>query len=79
MELVHADDLKDFLFWRLWNHTDRASLTPAEEGEVSSYLTLTKEITGVDFPAGRGTQKAMAVTMEPMRVTHRPLFWYMVS
>lgn len=79
LDLVHADDLKDFLFWRLWNHTDRASLTTDEEDEVSSYLTLTEEITGIDFPAGRGKHKAMAVTMEPMRVTHRPLFWYMVS
>ena len=70
---IHSEDVKDWLYWRLWNSRDRH---PSAEDELESYAAITEKAIGVTFPTGHGPHKSMAVTFEPVRMQHRPLFYY---
>jgi pimeloyl-ACP methyl ester carboxylesterase len=73
IEVLCREDVKDWLYWRLWNSTKRAL---ADEPELDDYLSQTEQILSFKFPDGRSSNKSMAVTFEPVRMMHRPLIWY---
>lgn len=66
-------DVKEWLVWRLWNQRSGASLDP---DELEEYLQYTEDVLQHHFRKGPSEHKSMAVTLDPVRMVHRPLLWY---
>lgn len=75
VETLGREDVKDWIYWRLWNSTVRQS---QDEEELEQYMSRVEKLLDMQFPEGHGKHISMNVTMEPLRMMHRPLFYYQV-
>ena len=75
VEALRRDDVTDWLHWRGWNSFDHDS---KDEEELHHYLRRTEEVLGLTFKPGSGPHKSMRVTIEPVRMQHRPLIYYIL-
>ena len=75
-EDIGREDLKEFLSWTLWD--GRAELTPggAEEKELDYYVGKVETMMRKPFKAGRGTARSLRLTLDPIQMECRTLFWY---
>lgn len=76
VERLRQEDVKDFLCLRMLHRTERSE---DDDDELDEYLRYTEEVLGVNFEEGFSGVPIMAVTTEPLRILHRPLFWYLVG
>lgn len=72
-EALRREDVKDWLAWRFLNkfHGD-----VEDDEELEHYLKRTEEVLGIKFLPGHGQHTSMRVTIEPVRMQHRPLLYY---
>lgn len=75
VEGLHREDVKDWIHWRLWNGVQHEY---GEEVEIEEYVQYLEELIKMKLLPGRGQHKSMMVTIEPLRMAHRPLLWYQV-
>ena len=75
MEALHREDVKDWLAWRGWNILHRAK---EDEAELDHYLQRTEDVLGLSFKPGSGPYDSMRVTVDPVRMQHRPLLYYIL-
>jgi len=75
---VNRDNFVEWLYWAIFSST----VEDGEEflSEVEEYLTDMEQREGVKLIPGHDPKiKPIRVTLDPVRTTHRPLIWYLVS
>lgn len=74
-EDIRRDNIKDWLLWSLFGR-DGAART--DEIELDEYVEDLEERLGFSFKPGRGDVKALRPGCDPVKVSHRSLFFYAV-
>lgn len=76
MEDIRRDNLKEWLLWSLFgrdgNFGDDAT-------ELEEYIQELEERMMVTFKKGRGDAKALRLSFDPVKMTHRSLLFYSVG
>jgi hypothetical protein len=75
---VNRDNFVEWLYWAIFSSTveDGEEFLP----EVEEYLVELERRSGVKLIPGHNPKiKPIRVTFDPVRTTHRPLIWYLVS
>lgn len=75
LSTIRRENVKEFYCWALFN---RSSWGPDEEQELDEYTDKIEEILGRKIQPGRGSAKALRLTIDPVNILHRPLLWYTV-
>ncbi|KAK6338196.1 hypothetical protein TWF730_002270 [Orbilia blumenaviensis] len=78
---IKRDNLKEFLRWSLFNASGSWSEEPdgeEQEGEIEEYLSIVEEQMGHKFEEGRGNAECYRLTIDQVRMKHRPLTWYII-
>ena len=76
IENIGREDLKEFLDWAFWE----GRATRHDEKELEEVTQNVEEMMGgKKFKPGRGTAKALRLTLDPIEMNHRSLLWYMVG
>lgn len=73
--------MKEFLRWSLFNASGSWSEEEGgaqEEEELEEYLALVEKGMGRKFEDGRGTAECYRLTIDEVRMKHRPLAWFAV-
>lgn len=76
--LVNRDNFVEWLHWAIFSSTgeDGEEFLP----EVEECLTEMEQRNGAKLLPGHDPKiKSIRVTLDPVRTTHRPLIWYLVS
>lgn len=76
VEDIGRDDLKDFINWAFWD--GRADMAPGgfDEKELEYYMGKVETMMRKPFKQGRGSAKPLCLTMDPVVMECRTLFWY---
>jgi len=78
VSLVNRDNFVEWLYWAIFSSTPEGG----EEflSEVEEYLAEMEQRDGTKLIPGHNPEiKPIRVTLDPVRTTHRPLIWYLVS
>ncbi len=73
---IKRKNVKDFFSWAFFN---AETLGPDFEEELDEYVTQFEQKLGRPFETGRGKAKCLSLTVDPVRMLHRPLLWYLVG
>ncbi|KAJ4418336.1 hypothetical protein N0V82_005617 [Gnomoniopsis sp. IMI 355080] len=73
LEDIRRDNLKDWLLWSLFGRDGAAG---ADEVELEEYIEELEERLGFSFKPGRGDAKALRPGCDPVKFSHRSLFFY---
>lgn len=73
---IKRENVKEFLRWAFLS---TGEVNEADEDEVEEYTVATEEQLGRKFEPGRGQAKCLRLTLDKVTMTHRSLFWYLVS
>jgi len=73
---IRRENIKDWLLWALW---DRDGLPGDDDEELEEYLVEIETQLGMVIGKGRGEAEALRLSFDKVRMTHRSLFYYMVS
>lgn len=76
LESIYRDNLKDFLAWG-WFYKTKASVD--DDDELESFVCQIERDLGRTFQDGRGPCEPLRVSTDPLRIQHKPLFFYAVS
>lgn len=76
MEDIRRDNLKEWLLWSLFG---RDGGFGDDAPELDEYIEELEERMGVTFKKGRGDAKALRLSFDPIKMTHRSLLFYSVS
>ncbi len=76
VEDIGRDDLKDFINWAFWD--GRADMAPGgfDEEELEYYMGKVETMMRKPCKEGRGVAKPLCLTMDPVVMECRTLFWY---
>lgn len=69
---IGREDLKDFLCWVFFE----GRIADTEFEELEQYTKKLEQMLGRQFKAGRGTAKGLRLTIDPIDMDCRSLFWY---
>lgn len=75
-EDIGRDDLKEFLSWAFWDGRADLALGGAEEKELDYYIGKVEAMMRKPFKAGSGTARGLRLTLDPIQMECRTLFWY---
>ncbi|KAK6504140.1 hypothetical protein TWF506_002348 [Arthrobotrys conoides] len=81
VEDIKRDNLKEFLRWSLFNASGSWSEEPdgvEQEEEIEEYVTMVEEKMQRKFEDGRGKAECYRLTIDQVRMKHRPLAWYII-
>lgn len=76
MEDIRRDNLKEWLLWSLFG---RDGGFGDDAAELDEYIQELEERMAVTFKKGRGDAKALRLSFDPVKMTHRSLLFYSVS
>lgn len=76
MEDIRRDNLKEWLLWSLFG---RDGSFGDDTAELDEYIQELEERMAVTFKKGRGDAKALRLSFDPIKMTHRSLLFYSVS
>lgn len=71
-EEIGREDLKAFLDWSFWE----GRATAEDEEEMEDYVRAMEEMAGHSFREGRGSARALRLTLDPIEMDVRSLAWY---
>ncbi|KAF2009665.1 hypothetical protein BU24DRAFT_497245 [Aaosphaeria arxii CBS 175.79] len=84
---IGRENVKDFYRWALLNKGDEGrhvvkaeevERRVEEEQELEEYVDGIETLTGQKIEPGRGPAKSLRLTIDDVKMLHRPLLWYMV-
>ena len=75
-EEIGRENVKD---WICWGFLNKDSWTADDEEELEGYVAESESMLGRKFEPGRKTAIAMRPTLDPVKILHRPLLFYVVS
>jgi hypothetical protein len=83
---VKRENVKDFFRWALLNKGGRkgdvkaeeVELLESEEEELNEYVDGIQTLLARPLEPGRGKAKCLRLTVDEVRMKHRPLIWYLV-
>lgn len=75
MEDIRRDNLKEWLLWSLFGRDGHFG---DDAPELDEYIQDLEERMGVTFKRGRGEAKALRLSFDPIKMTHRSLLFYSV-
>jgi hypothetical protein len=73
---LRRDDVKEWLAWAFFN---QGKSSECDRNELEEYVVRTEEALGWRLPPGKGNFKSMRPTIDPIRMQHRSLLYYLVS
>ena len=73
---IRRENVKEFFCWAFFN---RAVWGPEEEQELDEYTDRYEVLLGRKLASGRGPVVPLRLTIDPIKILHRPLLWYLVS
>lgn len=76
MEDIRRDNLKEWLLWSLFGRDGNFG---DDAPELDEYIQDLEERMGVTFKKGRGDAKALRLSFDPVKMTHRSLLFYSVG
>ena len=76
LEDIGREDRKDWLLWAIF---EREGLPGDDNEELEEYLIAVEEKTGIKLKPGHGKAKPLRLNFEPVNMTHRNFFFYLVS
>ena len=79
IEHIGREDLKLFLNWAFWNGAADMSPGSADDEELDEYVVKVEKMMRAPFKPGRGTAVSLRLTLDPIEIECRTLFWYGVS
>ena len=71
-ETIGREELRSFLNWTFWD--GRAG--PADHKELEYYMNKVEAMMRKPFAQGRGAAKGLRLTLDPIEMECRTLFWY---
>jgi hypothetical protein len=71
-ETIGREDLRSFLNWTFWD--GRAG--PADHKELEYYMNKVEAMMRKPFTPGHGQAKGLRLTLDPIEMECRTLFWY---
>jgi hypothetical protein len=85
-EDVKKENVKDFFRWALLNKGDRkeeikaeeVELLADEEEELNEYVDGVQTLLGRPLEPGKGKAECLRLTVDKVKMQHRPLVWYLV-
>ncbi|KAF3938402.1 hypothetical protein ABW19_dt0200503 [Dactylella cylindrospora] len=78
---IKTENLKEFLRWSLFNSSgswSEESGDAVEEAEIDEYVGMVEDTIGHKFEEGRGKAQCYRLTVDEVRMKHRPLLWYLI-
>ena len=72
---IRRENVKDFFCWSLLNKGEYGLL---DDDELEEYANGVEKILGRKLEPGRGDATPLRLTLDGVRMLHRPLLWYMV-
>lgn len=86
---VRRDNVKDFFRWALLNKGDQEEVKEnadeqimmerlEEEDELNEYVDGVQTLLGRRIEPGRGPAQSLRLTVDKVKMLHRPLVWYLV-
>lgn len=73
-------DVIDWLLWALFSCERQEAKMEEWKEELEAYVKMIEVMLGENLNEGRGEGiKTMRLTLDPVKVVHRPLVWYSVS
>ncbi|EWC45929.1 hypothetical protein DRE_04722 [Drechslerella stenobrocha 248] len=81
VEEIKEENVREFVRWSFFNAAGRWSVE--EEGdeveaEVDEYIGMMERAMGRKFESGRGKAECFRLTVDAVRMKHRPLLWYLI-
>lgn len=76
IENIGRQDLKNWISWAFF---DRDLEEGKDDEEVEEYTLEFESMIRKDFRPGNGTAKPLRLTIDPVDMLHRSLFWYLVG
>lgn len=73
---VKRDNLKDFFCWAFLNKGAQSLL---DDEELDEYVCKFEKGLGRELEAGKGTAVPLRLTVNEVKMMHRPLLWYLVG
>lgn len=75
-EDIGREDVKLFLNWAFWDGRADQSVGGADEKELEYYLTKVETMMRKPFKPGHGKARGLRLTLDPIQMESRTLFWY---
>ncbi|KAF3919753.1 hypothetical protein ABW20_dc0108078 [Dactylellina cionopaga] len=79
---IKRDNAREFLRWSLFNSSgswsEESDGDSEHEEEVEEYVAMLEEKMGHKFEEGRGKAVCYRLTIDQVKMKHRPLAWYML-
>ncbi|EPS40897.1 hypothetical protein H072_5204 [Dactylellina haptotyla CBS 200.50] len=78
---IKVDNIKEFLRWSVFNSSGSWSQESdglQEEFEINEYVGMLEDKMNFKFPEGRGSAECYRLTIDQVRMKHRPLAWYVL-
>lgn len=73
---IKWENVKDFYRWGFLNAADEHA---AHDEELDVYVQGIEDVIGRKLEPGRGSAKCIRLTIDPVKMIHRPIVWYFVS
>ncbi|ORY03757.1 hypothetical protein BCR34DRAFT_492158 [Clohesyomyces aquaticus] len=75
---IGRENVKEWARWAVFEKGDAdAKLGEAEEEELEGYVDGVEVMLDRKLPPGRGSAKSLRLTVDEVKMLHRPLLWYM--
>ncbi|KAH7880325.1 uncharacterized protein C8R40DRAFT_1032949 [Lentinula edodes] len=75
---IKRQNVVEWILWALFSATPETAQESWEE-EMEEYVTKVEELLGMKLEQGRiHTTSALRLTLDPVKMVHRPLIWYLV-
>ncbi|KAJ3902768.1 hypothetical protein F5879DRAFT_962740 [Lentinula edodes] len=75
---IKRQNVVEWILWALFSATPEAAQESWEE-EMEEYVTKVEELLGMKLEQGRvDATSALRLTLDPVKMVHRPLVWYLV-
>ncbi|KAF3928119.1 hypothetical protein AA313_de0203831 [Arthrobotrys entomopaga] len=78
---IKIENIKEFLRWSIFNSSgswSQESDGEEEETEIDEYIGMVEDKMNFKFPEGRGDAQCYRLTIDQVRMKHRPLAWYAI-
>lgn len=86
---VRRENVREFFRWALLDKGDEAKAGQGkapvdeqtrseEEEELSEYVDGVQTLLGRTLEPGRGSAKSLRLTVDKVKMLHRPVVWYLV-
>lgn len=72
---IKRDNLKEFFLWAFFN---RGGPPGDDDEELEEYISAAEKLLGIQLEPGRGTARALRLTLDRVDMLHRSLTWYSV-